>query len=414
MFHNKFDTLNIKYTLFLGLLAAFFVISMLSFPKEAFEASLHGLTLWWKIIFPALLPFFILSEMMIAFGVLHFLGVCLEPLMRIVFRMPGISGPVIAIGYTVGYPMGGKLTSQLRKHKKISSAEGEVLLAISHAASPVMMISVVAVGYFGNVQLGFMLLWIQLISLMIMGLILKSYLLPKQEVPPPSPSKHHILYRSFKAMQLAHKNDNRSFGKLLGDSVTSSIQTLMMLGGYVILFSVILKMISTASLLKIIEKALKGMFPESIITPWIQGIFETNLGSYSISQLTDTSIIWQIAFVSFILAWSGFTMHAQIKTMIHATDLRYATFFFSRLLQACLAFILTFALWKPLSQLFLSIQPSFQSLTHKTFSIAPDEPFKIWHIWFGVSFHILLTLVCMLLFTFILQSIQFLRKNQKM
>ncbi len=414
MFYNKFNSHDIKYTLFLGLLAAFFVISMMSFPKEAFEASLQGLTLWWKIIFPALLPFFIMSEIMIAFGVLHFLGVWLEPLMRVVFRMPGISGPVMAIGYTVGYPMGGKLTSQLREQKKISSIEGEVLLAISHAASPVMIISVVAVGYFGNVQLGFMLLWIQLISLMIMGFILKSYLLPKQEMTAPIQSNQGILYRSLKAMQHTHQMDNRSFGKLLGDSVTSSIQSLMILGGYVIFFSVILKMISAASILKIMEKTLKGIFPESIITPFIQGIFEVNLGAYSISQLTDASIIWQIAFLSFILAWSGFSIHAQIKTMIHATDLRYSTFFFSRLLQACLAFILTFALWKPFSQLFLTIQPSFQGLTPKTFSLVSVESLEIWHIWFGVSFHIMLTLACMLLFSCVLLCIQSLRKNYKM
>lgn len=31
--------------------------SLMIFPKEALEASTRGLTMWWDVVFPSLLPF---------------------------------------------------------------------------------------------------------------------------------------------------------------------------------------------------------------------------------------------------------------------------------------------------------------------------------------------------------------------
>ena len=56
--------------------------ALIIMPEESFEASVRGLDIWLEIVFPSLLPFLIISEMLIAFGVVKFLGVFLEPFMR--------------------------------------------------------------------------------------------------------------------------------------------------------------------------------------------------------------------------------------------------------------------------------------------------------------------------------------------
>lgn len=48
------------------------------------------------------------------------------------------------------------------------------------------------------------------------------------------------------AMEQAHRRDGRAFGRLLGDSVTSSVQTLMMIGGFIMMFSVIVQVLRLA------------------------------------------------------------------------------------------------------------------------------------------------------------------------
>ncbi|MBP2650127.1 MAG: ylbJ, partial [Firmicutes bacterium] len=77
-------------TYFMAFGTVFITIAMVEYPKEAFDSAIVGLTLWWNVVFPALLPFFILSEILMGLGVVHFIGVLLEPLMRPVFNVPGV------------------------------------------------------------------------------------------------------------------------------------------------------------------------------------------------------------------------------------------------------------------------------------------------------------------------------------
>ncbi|GAE91756.1 membrane protein [Gracilibacillus boraciitolerans JCM 21714] len=57
------------------------------------SASQRGLEVWASVVFPSLLPFFIVAELLIAFGgVVHFIGVLCEPIMRPLFNVPGVGG----------------------------------------------------------------------------------------------------------------------------------------------------------------------------------------------------------------------------------------------------------------------------------------------------------------------------------
>ena len=83
-------------------------------PQAALQASIRGLNIWWEVVFPSLLPFFIIAELLISIGVVKFIGVILEPLMRPLFRVPGIGGFVWAMGMASGFA-GAKLSARLRK-----------------------------------------------------------------------------------------------------------------------------------------------------------------------------------------------------------------------------------------------------------------------------------------------------------
>ena len=65
-------------------------LSMILLPEPSFKAAERGLTVWWEIVLPALLPFFIAAELLMGMGIVHFMGVFMEPLMRPLFNVPGI------------------------------------------------------------------------------------------------------------------------------------------------------------------------------------------------------------------------------------------------------------------------------------------------------------------------------------
>lgn len=91
--HNTTATKNFRAkltTYLLALVTLLLTISIIQYPKDTFDSAILGLNLWWNVVFPSLLPFFILSELLMGLGVVHALGVLLEPLMRPIFNVPGI------------------------------------------------------------------------------------------------------------------------------------------------------------------------------------------------------------------------------------------------------------------------------------------------------------------------------------
>ncbi|TDX52128.1 sporulation integral membrane protein YlbJ [Orenia marismortui] len=127
-----------------AIIAILFTISIIIFSEQAFDSAVDGLHTWWDIVFPALLPFFIMAEILMGLGVVHFIGALLEPLMRPLFKVPGVGAFALAMGLASGYPIGAKITGNLRRERLCTQAEGERLVSFTNTADPLFMIGAVA------------------------------------------------------------------------------------------------------------------------------------------------------------------------------------------------------------------------------------------------------------------------------
>jgi len=338
-------------TILLAVSVSIMAVSLISYPQESFQASIRGLNMWWEIVFPSLLPFFIISEMLIGFGVVKFIGVLLEPLMRPLFKVPGVGGFVWAMGMASGFPAGAKLTARLRQEGNLSRVEAERLASFTNCSNPLFIFGAVSVGFFHNAHLGLLLAISHYLGNICVGLIMRFY--GKDERS--SRSGAHKTFKIREALAALHRTrlkDNRPIGKLLGDAVTSSIQTLLMIGGFIILFSVVNKILFhlqvTAFLANWLNVVLSSMsFPEMLSIPFISGLFEITLGSQLISQVQEATLLQQAIITSFILAFSGFSVLAQVASILAQTDIRFQPFFFARILHGFFAGIFAFILWEP-------------------------------------------------------------------
>ncbi|MBG9793415.1 nucleoside recognition domain-containing protein [Paenibacillus dendritiformis] len=340
-------------TLIMGGSAVLLVLCIIAYPDKSFQASLQGLKVWWTIIFPALLPFLILSEMLKAYGWVHGIGVLLDPLMRTLFRLPGIGGWAWSVGWTAGYPAGAEAVVRLRKDNELSRLEAERLLGLTHAASPIFMIAVVGVGFLQQAELGLVIAVVHWVSSLLMMLIVRwagafhpaADRIPMRRTASAAPKP--LWKRMLQAMEQAHRRDGRAFGRLLGDAVTSSVQTLMMIGGYIMMFSVIVQVLRLA-------------IPQEFGAYLLNGLLEVNLGAYSLGSAAFRSPLIQTALIGAVIAWSGISAHLQVHSLTRGTDLRYSRFLLMRLLHAGSAFLLTFVLWHPLHRL-LRLAPPEQA-----------------------------------------------------
>src|SRR5690625_2252675 len=234
----------------------FLMVLLISYPEQALTSSIRGLDMWFNIVFPSLLPFFVVAELFIAFGIVHFFGTLLEPIMRPIFNVPGSGSFALIIGLASGYPVGAKITVRLRENNDLTQIEAERLISFTNAASPLFIFGVIAVGFFHNPHLGILIATAHYIGNIIVGIIMRYYRLSTDQRTKQSNNfikPKNIFKSAFFTMQKTRQKDGRPIGQLLGDAVLTSVETLVMIGGFIIIFSVLNELLFTVGIVGLIS-----------------------------------------------------------------------------------------------------------------------------------------------------------------
>ncbi len=338
---------------FMAFGTVFITIAMVQYPKDAFDSAIMGLNLWWNVVFPALLPFFILSEILMGLGVVHFIGVLLEPLMRPVFNVPGVGAFALSMGLASGYPMDAVITSKFRKNQLCTAVEAERLLSFTNTADPLFLFGAVAVGMFAMPELGTILAIAHYLSSFAVGIIFRFHGRSRDNNSNDIPIEHegNLIKRAFRALYNARQEDKRSIGNLLGDAVKSSMNTILLIGGFIIAFSVFLRIVSVVGLTNYLTAVFAAClnlvgFSNSLGPSLVSGLFEIDIGTMLASQ-ADAPLIQKVAIASAIIAWSGLSVHGQVASIVIESGIRMGPYMFGRLLHAVLAAIITVLLMGP-------------------------------------------------------------------
>jgi sporulation integral membrane protein YlbJ len=389
-------------TIFFAVFIVGLTLAIILNPKESLEASIRGLTIWWEVVFPSLLPFFIVSELLIGFGIVKFIGVLLEPLMRPIFRVPGVGGFVWAMGMASGNPAGAKLTARIRNEKQITAIQAERLVSFTSSSNPLFIFGAVAVGFFNNASLGILLAAAHYLGNLCVGLTMRFY---GGSEKPQTLEKKNTSFPSirvaFRELHFTRISESRPIGKMLGDAVVSSIQTLLMIGGFIILFSVFNKVLALMQITDMIATVFTVILAllhiaTDLSGPLIAGIFEITLGNQLVSEST-ADLLDKVMIASFILAFGGLSIQAQVASILADTDIRFKPFFIARILQGIYSSMFAFLLFKPL---YLNLQ-SNQSAELPVFIIinSPDWAKAYWETLIRVG--PLITIMSLIIYTYL-------------
>jgi sporulation integral membrane protein YlbJ len=357
----------------LGLTLAGCMLLMLLHPEASLGAALRGLAIWWDVLFPSLFPFFVISEIMLGLGIVHLFGALLDPLMRPLFGIPGSGGFVAAMGYVSGYPVGAKLTAKLREQNLISRVEGERLVAFTTSSDPIFLLGAVSVGFFRDASLGLILALAHYGSGLIVGLLMSFHGRKEQRSPsqdpshtssaaPSAPAKKGFgrIHAALLAMEEARRKDGRSFGELLKGAIQSSLKLIIVVGGLVVFFNVLMELLARAGILSSLFSMTGNLVslvggPPELAQALISGFFEVTIGARSAGEAASSiPLQFKVAAAAFILSWGGLSVHAQVASILNGTGLRYLPFLTARLIHALLASGLVLLLWSPVMNTGLS------------------------------------------------------------
>ena len=322
-----------KGTLLLGGCACFLIFALLCFPTEMLAASAEGVQLWLTKVFPSLFPFLVACGILLRIGAAQRMGAALRPLMQPLFHLPGIAAFPFFFGLLSGYPMGAKLTAQLYGQRQLSLADAQQLLAFSNCPGPLFLIGTVGVGFFGMPAFGY-LLWLSAF----LGAVATGILFRRKKSVAPLPS--------------ASASPYQPLTEVLSASVADALRTILLIGGYLILFAVFFLPLST--------ETLRGL---------CSGILEMTNGAHLLS-LSPDSLRLRLTLVAFLVSFGGLSILGQTFGVLAAMPISKKDYIKGKCTNALfssLSFFLLYPFFYPYAQ---KEVPAFFSLTETSFTLS--------------------------------------------
>ena len=306
--------LKIKKPLLLSLFTAL-TLSMLLESEKAFSLSLAGLNLWFEKMIPTLLPFMILSGILIRMNLSDSFARLFAPLLRPVFRLSDSCLYVLIIGFLCGFPMGARVTAESLQHGKLSKREASLMLAFCNNIGPIYFSGFVLTLFPAAKPLPF---WAGMYLLpLLYGLFLRRMVY--RDIPCPVPAAGRCVLSS--ASRASSALSGRSLMAQTQEAVTSALVSQASLGGYMILFNLM-------NLLPDLFLPAKAVLPRVLC-----GCLLEITGG--LSRLDPSDAFW--AFV--LLPFGGLSCIFQTYSMIRDTGLSLRLYVFHKCVQTMLAFV---------------------------------------------------------------------------
>ena len=305
---------SIILSLLILLMAAFII----TFPSEALEAAGDSLQLWFNRVLPSLLPFMIGMNILSVTGFTEIAGKWLNTLMK-VFGVPGESGFALAAGMTSGYPMGAKITAGLRENMILTQTEAQRLISFANNSGPLFILGAVGISMYNSKSIGYFLMLAHYMAAFITGLLFKSY-------------KADDEYTNRPVKTVCLDKENKPLGLILSQSVMDAMNSMALIGGFIIFFGVLCKCI------------LMIPFFSRRFSYLAAGLLEMTNGLYFV-QNSGLPLNIRVSISAALISFGGLSIHAQTISMISKTDIKASIYLLSKIIQAIISLIIGFTLY---------------------------------------------------------------------
>ena len=333
---NHFYIFKLKQLL-LPVILTVFTACLVIFSNTNLSAAKNGLVLWANSIVPSLFPFFVATELLSHTNFTYYLGKILNKFIKPIFNVRGEGSFAFIMGIISGYPIGAKISANFRQNGICTKEECERLLSFTNNSGPLFIIGTVGITMFGNSTIGILLLVTHLLASITVGFIFRFW-------------KYNVNSQVIRNNSYINSKDNitlSNLGGIIGTSITSSINTILLIGGFVVLFSVIISILQTSQLLDVFANCLNPIFnllhiPEKFSTGFISGILELTNGLNIICNIPEKNLSINIIMASFLLGLGGISILLQVWSTIAKTDLSIKPYILGKLLHACISAFYTF------------------------------------------------------------------------
>lgn len=214
----------------LPLVIIVFMGLMLAFPEHYMKATGRGLALFASNVLPAMFPFLFLNTMLSNTRAIPFINKAFEKPVNKIFGVVKEGAFVLISALICGYPVGAVTTARLYENGDISTDDAKSFLPFTSLAGPVFILSTVS-SIFEDKNVCLVVLISHYVGTFINGLLWRFLSHTRAR------KRNHIENGPVVINTSALSADLATH--LLGEAVTSSALSMLTVGGYIVLFGLV-------------------------------------------------------------------------------------------------------------------------------------------------------------------------------
>ena len=330
----KLLIVNLKRNI-IPILFLLFTICLIFFSKSNIESVKNSLKIWVNNVIPSLLPFFMATELLNNTDIPKTIGNLFHKIMRPLFNVPGIGAYALFMGIISGYPIGAKIVTNFRNNNLCTKEEAERLITFTNNSGPLFILGTVGITLFYDTSIGLLLFFTHLLSSISVGIIFRFWKINK------GINESRNSYTTDKIIYF------QSLGDILSKSIMSSIHSVVLIGGFIVLFGLILSVLEKTYLFHLVNLffvpsfKILGINTEFII-PILTGLLELTNGVVAVSSVINRNLAVNIIICAFLLGFGGISIMLQVLSIISKSDISIKPYIIGKLLQGFLAGFYTF------------------------------------------------------------------------
>ena len=295
---------------FINILIFFTIIFIIFlYSSEITEGIRFSFTLCINHVFPSLIPFMLLSNILINFGSIDDLADIFNLIMKL-FKVNKNVSFAFVMSILSGSPSNAVYLKNLYDNNLIRISDLNKSLYFCHFANPIFVISTVGYTFLNSKKIGLIILFSTYISSFLIGIIGK---------------RDTTLITNNK-----RENNKVNFILVLKQSIKATIDTLLLILGII-------------TMCIIITSALNNILNIDNNFKFMYGLLEITQGLKYLS-LNNLNINIKAVLASFLISFGGLCIHAQVFSIIDNKKVRYLPYFIFRIIHGLLSALITFIL----------------------------------------------------------------------